>query len=360
VRQDGDKPATQALMDKYAISGYPTFVIFAPAGEELARFNSLNSAEEFVKILDELDSDLPGHKELTEAKKYLTADDIEKAAPLLKAAREKIAVDDPKLEDVLNGLLECSKGDQKEVSAVAHELIDRFPNSVRLPDYYKKLADTFQSSIALKRHYLETAARLIEKDIDGWVSLSETARRVTAEEYTDLLAEIYKDVGQYSKVASVYGRGAELCERLIEEGGGLANNRYLITAVAYYYTNADEVKRAMKFLKKAQDEVPDYWPVYSGLAKTSAASGDFQGALVFAKKAYDLAEEVAKPRVALVWADIYAGNGYYDGAISVIKQAEEDIRKTGSTDAGRSKKIFKQLQDRREEYERQLLYCRQG
>lgn len=343
VRLDGDAPATQNFMDKYSIKGFPTFIVFGPGGSELQRFNDINSTSELLTLLEDIESDKSGHKELKEAGVQETTEAYKKAYDILASAK------DPKLEDALAGLLETSKDNAEEARKYALELIEKFSNSPFIPDYYKKLSQSF-SADAIRQLYLKQAGDKIENRLKNIKKLDERTLRITLDQHIDLLADIYKELKQFSKISVLYQEAGALCEDLISKSGGALSNKHMVGTTVYYYLNAQAPNRALDFLHKAEKTLPDYWPVYSSYAKVYIAMNDFDKAANYARKGYGLAEDVAKPKLALIWAEALALKRDYKAASDVLKTAESDLLKTGASESGRAAKVLSQLKAQLAEY----------
>lgn len=350
LKLDGDKPVTQPLMDKLGVKGFPTFIVLNPEEKELLRFNDINSADELLKLLSDIESKKVGHTELNTAKKLVEEGKRETAISLYKKAYDVLSAEnDPSAEDALAGLLEVSKGDFDSGVRYASELINKFPSSPLVPVYYKKIADLYSSG-TIKKHYLLLATKRIEDMANSFDQLDNRAKRIFIDQLVDVSAEAYKDMEKYSDVKKAYLKGAHLCEEIIRHSGGLSNNRHLIGTMTHFYLSAASPEAAIKFLKEAINVLPDYWPVYSNLAKALAAKGAYDKAVVHAARGYELAEEVAKPRVALVWGEVLVASGDYTNAIQVLNKAEADLLTTGAAESGRAAKMLKQIKTRANEY----------
>lgn len=288
---DGDKKENQQTMDIWNVAGFPTFIILDHAGKEILRFNDVNSVAEFMAFLDK----------------------AEKKEPT------------PQKEDT------------KE----------------RGPEYYKTLADSYSSNV-LKEAALNKAAALIEDEIANFKQLTSGQKRVALDQHIDLLAYIYKELKLYSKIDDLYLKAASLAKEEAKLHDGIGNNLNLIGTVTYYYLNAKRPDDAIDFLKKAQVMAKDYWPVYTNLAKALLAKGSPDEAIVFALQGYELAKDVAKPRVALIWAECYAAKRDEQKAIEILESAIKDLKNSGSADHGRAAKMLKQLEERIKEYNRAL------
>lgn len=319
VRLDCDRPEMQGLMDKHGVTGFPTFIIFDPKGKEILRFNDANDSAEMIAYL---------------AKVLGSSDD--------KADAEK------KLSD----LLEAAKDNFEDGIKYGKQLIREFPDSPYLPYYYKKLAEFYKSE-SVKKKYLNAARVILEKRMLSPLEMDFRTMRITLDQQIELLAGIYEKLDP-GKVCDAYLRGARACEEMVRKFGGIRNNSFAIGTIAYYYTSAGKPGDAARFLEGAMGELPDYWPVYSNYAKALAAQGDFSRAIEYAKKGYDLAEDVAKPKVAIVWADAYAADMQYGKAIEVLDAAREDLVKTGSTKSGRAAKTLSYLDQAIKEYSSEM------
>jgi thioredoxin-like negative regulator of GroEL len=315
VHLDGDKPEAQPFMDKFKVKGFPTFIAFDSGGKEILRFNDVNSASELMEKLDE----------------------VEGKTKAVEGAESSLA---EKLND----------SNKEHGTAIAKQLIESFPDSPSLPMYYKKLADYYDSE-TIKRDLLERAAGIIEHRLDSLNGLDDATRRMTLDQHIDLLADIYKDLKRYPKVEEAYVRGARALEDIAKNGGGISKNKYVISVVVYYYLSADKPEDAVDFLDDARDEVPTYWPVYSCYAKAFTRMGKTDKAIEFARKAYGMSEKIAKPRVALTWAEAYASAKAFKGGIDVLRNAESDLLKTGAAESGRAGQMLEQLKGRIAEYE---------
>ncbi|MBI2091562.1 MAG: thioredoxin family protein [Deltaproteobacteria bacterium] len=302
LRLDGDKASSQTYMDKFDVKGFPTFIIFDEKGAELKRFNDLNDKGDLLAIL------------------------------------ENTASDETKLSENIDSI------------EIAKLLISKFPHSPFLPVYYKKLAD-FYASATVKNSYLKAAKGIIETALNHFSTLDLRTQRIAADQYVDLLAEILKELEEYQGIKGVYSKGAALSKEIVQKNGGIENNRYLIGNIVYYYLKVGELKHAKDFLIAAEKANPSYWPVYSNFAKVYKALGETDEAVKYCKKGYELAEEVARPRIALIWAEVLADAKKYKEAVDVLKSAEDDLIKTGSSDKGRAKKLSEQLKKSRIEME---------
>jgi thioredoxin-related protein len=302
LKFDGDKASSQNYMDKFGVKGFPTFIIFDEKGVEIKRFNDLNDKGDLLAIL------------------------------------ENTASDEMKLSENIDSI------------ETAKALISKFPHSPFLPIYYKKLAD-FYTSTSIKNSYLKLARGIIETALNHFSALDLKTQRIAADQYVDLLAEILKELEEYQGIKGVFSKGAALSKEIMQKSGGIGNNRYLIGSIVYYHLKADEPKQAKDFLIAAEKEHPSYWPVYSNFAKACKALGETDEAVKYCKKGYELAEEIARPRVALLWAEVLADAKKYKEAADILKTAEDDLNKTGSSDKGRAKKISEQLKKSRLEME---------
>jgi len=354
-----DKAENQQLMDKFGVRGFPTFVIFGPDGKELLRFNDVGSAVEMENLLLEASYKQPGHDEIREADRLAGEDNnaaahavYEKAFHIIQAAKP----DDLALEDALRGMLNTGKGDKEATIKLAEELVQKYSDSPYLPDYFKILADCY-SSKAIKQNLLKEAAKYIEWRLAAIENNTETYDKViqiTLDQHVDLLADIYKELGYYDKIAKMHLHAAKAAESYIDRSGGVANNLHMAGTTARYYMGAGRSKKAAEFMKNAIKAMPDYWPFYLNYAKALAAEGELDQAIEHAKKGYELAEEVARPRVALAWGELLAASGDYKGAAAVLEMARDELKKTGATNQGRAKKMSSQLDDRIREYQSEL------
>ena len=307
VRLDGDKSENQLIMDKFGIKGFPTFIILSNNGREVSRFNDVNSAAEFSSYL-------------------------------LKAA--------PDAESPL-------RENKKKQLRHLNELVTKFPNSPYLPEYYKQIADAY-STEPIKKFFLREAAKYVElriSRIKNGIEGDPRLKRITLDQHIDLLADIYKELKLFHKIGDLYLTGAALCEEEVNNNGGIKNNKHMISTVAYYYLGAERPYHAIKFLKRAMDELPDYWPVYSNYAKVMIADKNPQEAVTLAKKAYEMAEDIAKPRIAMILADAHAAAENYKEAIAALKDAEADLLKTGAAESGRAKVMLEKIRNQLKEYE---------
>lgn len=286
---DGDKKENQELMDKWNISGFPTFIILDSQEKEIIRFNDINSSSEFIAYLDKTEKkDTAGIKEDAPAKK-------------------------------------------------------------QGPEHYKSLAASYSSNV-LKEKTLKKAARIIEDNISNFSKLDEGKRRITLDQHVDLLADIYKDLKDFPKIDGLYSKAGDLTKEEAELNGGIKNNLNLIGTVTYFYLNAKQPDKAIDFLKKSLESVDDYWPVYTNYAKALLASNKIDEAIGFAEKGYSLALEVAKPRAALVLAECYIAKGDNKKAIETLEGAEKDLKNSDTSRFGRAAKMLKQLEERIKEY----------
>lgn len=216
-------------------------------------------------------------------------------------------------------------------------------------EHYKKLADESLSK-AVKKMYLIKAKEIIENKLDKIADLNGNDAWSLLDQDIELLVDIYKGIGEYEKIKEVYINAASELERLANKNGGIENNLYIIPDVVYYYISAGKPASAIKFLNNAMKSKPDYWPIYSSYAKTLIADGKPKEAIEYAKKGYSLAEEIAKPKAALIWAEAYASMQNYADAANILKMAESDLSKTGSIDKGRAKNVLGQLKKQETEY----------
>lgn len=303
VRFDGDKAENQPLMDKWNVSGFPTFIIFDSRGIELKRFYDADSADDFLKLIN---------------------------------------VSNKKDEE---GTLSENAASPKKV----RELISKFPNSAHLPDYYKKLAD-FYSVPPIKANYLKKAAGIIEGNLKKIDQLDEKTARITLDQHVDLLAGIYEKLGRYSLVERTYATGAQICERLVNKDGGIENNQHLLTTAVNFYLSSSDPDAAVRFLDNAMKNIPDYWPVYSSYAKVMLAKNNLKQAAEYAKKGLELADAIAKPRVSLIMAEISATGENYEEAISILEETKKNLNKNGLAKSGRAGTMLKKLDERIKEY----------
>lgn len=339
ARFDGDKAGVQSLMERFHIRGFPTFLVMAPDGAELARFNDITAPHQLVDLLDKALASSPGLKELTLARSL--EDRGEDAAALTQyqtAAATLKEKNDPAYEDALRGRVNLLDDDREMKVALLRELIATFPDSAWLPSYYNDLVNAFQSN-ALKREYRQKAAAVIEDRLRRFSRLPQDVARVTLSEHITLLADLYGELNRQGDIRPLYLRAAEKCRDL-----------HIIGDTVFYYRRAGEPKRAISFLKQALKHAPDYWPVSTGFAMAYFDLGDSPKAAAWAEKGYAQAEEVAKPKVALIWADIEAAAHHYDEARAVLERALADLRATGASDSGRAKKVMAKLMSAIEEY----------
>lgn len=358
LRIDCDRAENQALMDKFGVRGFPTFVIFSSDGKEVLRFNEVASASELENLLLEASYQQVGHDEIRRADRLASEDKAADAHVLYKKAYHIIEASDPDgfaLEDAMRGMLNTIKPGGKEAALkLAEELIQKFSDSPYLPEYFKAMADKL-SSKAIKQNFLKEAAKYIEWRLAAIQSGSETYDKmihVTLDQHVDLLADIYKELLAYDKIAKMYISAAKAAEKYIERGGGIASNLHMAGTTAYYYMSAGRQDLAAEFMAGAIKEMPTYWPFYLNYAKALAAEGEPDKAIEYLKKGYQFAEEVARPRVALGWGEILAAAEDYKGGVAVLEMAQEDLKKGGATNRGRAKKMAAQLEDRIREYRR--------
>lgn len=359
LKVDCDKAENQQLMDKFNVGGFPTFIIFNPAGKELLRFNDVASAVEMEKLLLEASYKQPGHDEIRQADRLASEEKTADAHALYKKAYHIIETSNPEdlaLEDAMRGMLNTTKDDKEAAIKLAEELIQKSSDSSYLPEYFKAMADRY-SSRAIKENLLKEAAKYIEWRLAAIESGSETYDKtiqITLDRHVDLLADIYKELGSYDKIAKMYLAAAKAAKRYIERGGGTKTNLHMAGTTARYYMSAKRFDKAAEFMKGAIKATPDYWPFYLNYAKALAKEGKLDQAAENAKKGYQLAEEVARPRAALGWGDVLAAAGDYKGAIAILEMAQEELKKRGVTPLGRAKKTSSQLDDRIKEYQDEL------
>lgn len=341
-KADGDKREIQGLMDKYDVGGFPTFIVMTSDGRELVRFNDVNETAELIRLLDSAKDNIPGHKELKSAAALMDRDDKKGAYPLyLKAYNRLKNTKDPVLEDALAGLLR-TVGDVDKGLAYGRELLKKFPDSAYLPNYHYWIGQLYTTT-PIKQKFLQQAIDVIEKRLEGINNEDEKTVRILTSQHIDLLAEAYKGMGRSSRASSAYEKGAVASEKMIKKLGGIAKNTHMINTTVYYYTSAGKTAAVRRFLKEAMAEANTYWPVYFNYAKLLLSDGKTDKAMEYAKKAYQLAEDVAKPKAAFVMADIFITKGDKDAAMKVLKDEEAAI---GANPAGRAKSIAKQLKDR--------------
>lgn len=350
VRLDGDKAAIQPLMDTFHIQGFPTYLILTANGEEQKRFHSVGDAEEFQSILALADAALPGARELARAKAFADEDKMEEALTLYQKAHElsqgtKNAV----LDEALWGLLEYEE-EKEAIARYAHEYIRLFPDAPYFPRAYLKLAEVYSFS-SLGREYMKKAATLLEERLAHLDTLPASVVRVTLDEFIEELADIYAQTWRHEKIPPLYGRAALALERQIESRGGFSNNRHLVGTIVYYYRKAGEHERSVAFLDRAVKTLPEYWPVYSSYARTFEEMGEYAKAAEAAEKAYALAEEVAKPKVALVWSEVLGGAKDFEKARAVLMKAQEELTASGAATSGRAKRLSAKLEERLKDFQ---------
>jgi thioredoxin-related protein len=307
VYVDGDKNSSQPIMERYKVRGFPTFILFDSNSKEIRRFNDASSPDEFLAYLKD------GNKEAELASKL---DDAE----------------------------------GKDARKIALELLEKYPKSISLPYYYKKLGDSYSSSV-VKNSIFKKASSIIEANLSNLNKLDQKTLRITLDQHIDILADIYKEAHRLSEAEKLYLRGAKLLENEINKTGGIKNNLSFISGVTYYYINAGRFDLAIKFLNKAIKEAPRYWPVYTNYTKALLAKGSPKEALSFARQAYALVEEVARPRVALIWAETYAALGQFVDAIDLLKREIASLNESGSYKYIKDSWTMKQINKRIEEYQ---------
>ena len=229
------------------------------------------------------------------------------------------------------------------------EVLAKILKTIHLPDEYKKEFESYNSE-ALKQALLKKAANLIEERIKNFRTLDLKTKRITTDEHIDLLAQIYKELGQYEKIKTTYKKGARLTEQMVRRGG-FTKNKYLLTTVAYYYNQAGLPEKALSFLKRALIELPDYWPIHSWMAKSYAALREWEEAMESAKKAHRLAEEVAKSKIILIMGEIYAAQKKWELAISTLLTGEKELENM-HIEGGRGAKMKEKLENQQKEYEK--------
>lgn len=310
VRIDGDKAESGPLMEQYKVEGYPTFIVLSSTGEELRRFTSVSSTEEFLKNLTTAGSNAE--------------------------------------QDLLSQLDLSDDQDQK--IALAQQALQLYPQSVQLPRYYAELARAFHST-AISRSYWAQVVKLVRERLNRLDKQSEAVVRVTLDEHVDLLAEAYQKLAQFDEVQPLYAEAARASEQLIEDAGGIAQNEYLLGTTVYFYTQSGDVKRALHFLRDAAKVLPNYWPVHASFGKVYALKGDFAAARAAYAKAYELAEEVAKTRVALAWADVCVRQGELPAAFEILQKVTIEMQRFGGVEAGRAKVMLERIAKQKKEYE---------
>lgn len=313
---NGDKKDVQALMDKLEVQGFPTFIIFGPSGKELVRFNDVGSNADFIAILDRLDP-------------------------------KKMKVDDK--EEKLASTLDKISDDKLKTIATATKLISEYPDSFSLPFYYDKLADAY-SSDALKKMAMNKVASIVKGNLVNFDKLNDSQKWKVIDEQIDLASNNLKKLNRFSERNEMLIDAAARCEDMIEAKGGIKSNLYIIGTVVDLYSSAGANDRAEKFLKKATKEAPNYWPVYTNMAKVLMTKGETSDAIPLVQKAYVLADEVAKPRVAIVLAEAYVVNGNIKRAVEVLKLAKDELEKGSNASFGRAAKMLKALDERIGEY----------
>lgn len=310
VRVDGDRAEAGPLMEQYKVEGYPTFIVLNSSGEELRRFTSVSSTEEFLQNLTTAGSNAE--------------------------------------QDLLSQL------DQSEDTAqkieLAQQALQLYPQSAQLPRYYAELARAFHST-AISRSYWMSVVKLVRERLNRLDKQSEAIVRVTLDEHVDLLAEAYQKIAQFDEVQPLYAEAARASQQLIEDGGGIAQNEYLLGTTVYFYTQSGDVKRALHFLRDAAKVLPNYWPVHASFGKVYALKGDFAAARAAYAKAYDLAEEVAKTRVALAWADVCVRQGELPAAFEILQKVTAEMQRFGGATAGRAKVMLERIEKQKKEYE---------
>ena len=319
VHLDGDKAEVGPLMEQYKVEGYPTYIILSSAGEELQRFSAVSSKDEFLQYLAKASA----------------------ADPSVKNALEQ--------EQDLLSQLNDAEDDTKKIE-LAKTALQLYPQSPQLPQYYAELAKASRSS-AISRSYWLKVVSVIRERLNRLDKQSEAVVRVTLDEHVDLLAEAYQKLLQFDEVKPLYAEAARACEQIIEEGGGIKQNEYLLGTTVYYYVQSQDAKRGLNFLREAAKVLPNYWPVHSGFAKMYLVKGDLSKAREAFAKAYQLAEEVAKTRVGLAWADACVRQGDLTAAYEILAQAEADLQKLAGSEAGRAKLMLERIAKQKKEYE---------
>ncbi|MBI4126867.1 MAG: thioredoxin family protein [Deltaproteobacteria bacterium] len=350
VRFDGDKGSVQPLMERFHIQGFPTFLVMAPDGAELARFNDINVPQQLMDLLDQALAASPGLKELTLARSLEDRGENEAALAQYRTAATMLKEkNNPAREDALRGVANLLDEDRDAKVSLFRELIAEFPESAWIPSYYNELVDVFQSG-ALKREYRQKAAAVIEDRLRRFAKLPQDVARVTLGEHITLLADLYGDLNRHHDIRPLYLRAAEKCRNLIDAHGGVVANRHLIGDISFYYRRAGEPKRAISFLKQALKQLSDYWPVSTGYSLALFDLGDYVHAAEWAERGYAQAEEVARPKVAFIWAEIEAAAHHYDEARAILERARDDLVATGASESGRGKKVMAKLVTTIDEY----------
>lgn len=350
LRVDGDAAIHQSLLSQYAIEGFPTFVFLDPKGKEILRINDISSPDDALAILDAVATRKVTAQELKKADAFLTANENDKAFRQYKKVYESLPPEDSLREEALYGVVTTFEGKREEGQRWIQTYLTDYPLALFRPDALKKLA-SYYKTIPLKQMWLTEAARLIEARLDSPWTHSLKWQRVLLDQEIDLLAEIYQELEQFSKVEPLYLKGAALCEEKIKRSGGLLRNQNLIGTVSYYYRRGAQPEKAVAFLKKAKEVFPDYWFVDQALAKALAADKKYNEAIQVGERAYSAAKDVAKSRVAMTLSEVHAKKGDLEAALQTLQRGMDDLRALPGSDKGRAAQMITILQNRLEEYQ---------
>lgn len=330
LRIDGDLASNQKFMEQRHVHWYPTFLVLAPDGKEQARFSEIVSSADFIEILNGVTTVQPGFKELGQARVAEGEDNRKEAKQLYEQAAALFrSQNHPALEEALVGIVRLTIDENPKPLM---ELVKKFPDSVAIPEFHKKMADQYTSE-PLKRDYLMRAIKILEGRLDKLALEDFSAEQLVVD--VDLLADLYEEMSRHAEIAKLYLGQARRLEGLMKKTGGATHNRHLISNISYLYRKAGEPKKALSFLQRVQKELPTYWPVYHSYAKVYQDLDDFEKATQAASRAYELALEVAKSRCALTWADCETSRKNYQGAVTILQKGISDL-KTFSAASGRA------------------------
>ncbi|MDO8494379.1 MAG: thioredoxin family protein [Deltaproteobacteria bacterium] len=147
---DGDKVATQPLMQKHDIAGFPTFILFDPAGKELTRFNDINAASELVALLDHFKPEVtPADEVLLRPARYKEEAEALSSETLKKnLLQEAAAIIETRIADP-NSL------DEKTLRVTLDQHVDLLANIYQELGSWNKIAPAYLKAASLTETQIE-------------------------------------------------------------------------------------------------------------------------------------------------------------------------------------------------------------
>ncbi|PIR21571.1 MAG: hypothetical protein COV45_02165 [Deltaproteobacteria bacterium CG11_big_fil_rev_8_21_14_0_20_47_16] len=340
VYVDGDLPASDALMKKYAVRGYPTIIFTQPNGTLVATSQDDTDPDHFLELMQ---ITLSSSATTPDEKIYLAAvademagrdvaalQKFHQALPYIAQHRHSTkSMDNAFAHILLFEVTYYKDRDPKRTQKAAQVLLQEFPNNPMLPFVYLDFAHSIQHDPELQKRILRDGVQTTLRFLKA-TPQSMRLQYDMAPDYFDILIEMYTKLGDTDAAQRITRQAGPLLLDRIKAANQPRDARSLFSSTIYFLREAGYYKEARYTAELAINTWPKDFLYHKRLAEVDVALlGDNLSSskkrLKEALHEYDLAMKYAYGRNMLGVADGYSNLlirlGRTDDAHAVIRKA---------------------------------------